>query len=61
MANYRFRYADQSGGIIRTTVMQCAADAEAIRKARDPMKDRYVRLEIFEDERSVFSEPLLQS
>ena len=55
MANYEFRYANLSGGAIRTTVMQCAADDEAIRKARETMQDRYATLEIFDGERPVFS------
>ena len=56
MANYQFRYVNFSGGVIRTTVMQCASDAEAIHKARHIMKDQYARLEIFEDERAVYSQ-----
>ncbi|OAI43693.1 hypothetical protein AYO42_05845 [Rhizomicrobium sp. SCGC AG-212-E05] len=53
MAVYRFRYADASGAAIRTTIMQCGDDAEAIGKAEDTMKDRYVTLEVFEGERLV--------
>jgi hypothetical protein len=64
MANYQFRYVNLSGDVVRTTVMQCAADAEAIDQARSTMKDRYARLEIFDGDRPVFSqahegEPLL--
>jgi hypothetical protein len=54
MNNYEFRYANLSGGAIRTSVMQCATDDEAICKARDTMQDRYVTLEIFEGDRTVF-------
>ena len=56
MANYQFRYVNLSGGVVRTTIMQCAADAEAIQNARHIMKDQYARLEIFEDERVVYSQ-----
>lgn len=55
MASYEFRYANLSGDAIRTTVMQCGADDEAIRQARATMKDRYATLEIFEGDRLVFS------
>jgi hypothetical protein len=55
MANYEFRYANLSGDAIRTKVMQCAADDEAIRRARDTMKERYATVEIFEGDRPVFS------
>jgi hypothetical protein len=54
MASYEFRYANHSGAPIRTTVMQCEADEEAIRKARETMQDRYVTLEIFDGDRPVF-------
>ena len=55
MASYEFRYANLSGGVIRTTVMQCESDDEAIHKACDTMKDRYATLEIVEGDRPVFS------
>lgn len=55
MAVYRFRYADSSGSAVRTTLMQCGDDAEAVRKAGDTMQDRYAMLEIFEGERLVYS------
>lgn len=53
MAVYRFRYADRSGSAVRTTIMQCADDAEAVHKACDTMQDRYAMLEIFEGERLI--------
>ena len=53
MATYEFRYANPSGDTVRTTIMQCAADDEAIRRARETMKDRYATLEIFEGDRPV--------
>lgn len=53
MAVYRFRYADASGAAIRTTLMQCGDDSDAIGKARDTMQDRYATFEIFEGERLV--------
>ncbi len=56
MTDYEFRYTNLTGGVIRTTIMQCEADAEAILKARDTMKDRYAALEIFEGERPVYSQ-----
>jgi hypothetical protein len=55
MAVYRFRYADGSGSAVRTTIMQCADDAEAVHKACHTMQDRYAMLEIFEGERLVYS------
>jgi len=55
MASYEFRYANQSGAAIRTTVMQCEADEEAIRKARDTMKAPYAWLEIFDGDRPVYN------
>jgi hypothetical protein len=55
MANYEFRYSTLSGGVIRATIMQCASDDEAIRKARDTMKDRYAKLEVFEGDRPVLN------
>jgi hypothetical protein len=55
MAVYRFRYAGSSGAAIRTTIMECGDDSEAIRKARDTMQDRYATVEIFEGERLVYS------
>lgn len=55
MTSYRFRYANRSGTAIRTTIMQCETDAEAIRKACDTMQDRYALLEIFDGERLVYS------
>jgi hypothetical protein len=55
MASYRFRYANLSGGVIRTTAMQCQTDAEAIQKAQGIMQEPYTRLEIFEDDRTVYS------
>jgi hypothetical protein len=58
MANYQFRYVSLSGSVIRTTIMQCEADADAIHKARHTMKDQYARLEIFEDERPVYSQEM---
>jgi hypothetical protein len=54
MFNYQFRYANLSGVVVRTTIMQCAADSEAIRNARHSMKDQYAKLEIFENERPVY-------
>ncbi len=53
MAVYSFRYANRSGSAIRTTIMQCDTDDEAIRKARDTMQDSYANAEIFEGERLV--------
>jgi hypothetical protein len=55
MATYQFRYANLSGDAIRTTFMQCAADGEAIRKARETMKNRFATLEIFDGDRPVLS------
>ena len=56
MAVYCFRYADQFGAALRTTVMQCTADADAIAKARDIMPEPYARLEIYEEDRAVYSQ-----
>jgi hypothetical protein len=56
MATYEFRYATLSGNAIRTTVMQCAADTDAIRKAHEIMKDSFATLEISEGDRPVFSQ-----
>jgi len=53
MAVYRFRYADASGAAIRTTIMQCVDDAQAIGKSQGTMKDRYATLEVFEGERRI--------
>ena len=58
MTSYRFTYTDAAGAVIRWTSMQCLGDAEAIRKARETMQDRYVGLEIFEGERKVHAENL---
>ena len=55
MATYQFRYANLSGEAIRTTFMECAADGEAICKARETMKNRFATLEIFEGDRPVLS------
>ena len=54
MASYRFRYANNAGIAVRTTIMQCEADADAIARACDTMLDRYVTLEVFEGDRPVF-------
>lgn len=53
MAVYRFHYASRSGSAIRTTIMQCDTDDQAIRKARDTMQDSYITVEIFDGERLV--------
>lgn len=53
MPNYLFRYADKFGGAIRSTLMQCDTDEEALRKARDTMQDGYAKLEVFENDRPV--------
>ncbi len=53
MAVYRFRYASRSGSVIRTTIMQCDTDDEAVRKAGGTMQDSYASVEIFEGERLV--------
>ncbi|HXC53903.1 MAG TPA: hypothetical protein VNU97_01285 [Rhizomicrobium sp.] len=53
MISYRFIYSDASGGVIRLTQMQCASDAEAVRRARETMQDKYAALEIFAGERAV--------
>jgi hypothetical protein len=54
--NYLFRYADELGGVIRATFMQCPADADAIHQARTLMQDRYASLEVFDGERVVHTE-----
>lgn len=59
MAVYRFRYANSAGIAVRTTVMQCETDDEAIQKARDTMQDRYAVLEIFEGDRPIFKTEFL--
>ncbi len=56
MINYLFRYAGKSGAVIRTTSMQCPSDEKAIHSARTTMRDDYFALEIFDGERSVYSE-----
>ena len=56
MINYSFTYSDAAGGIVRWTSMQCLSDAEAIAKAHDTMQDKYVKLEIFDGERAVFTQ-----
>ena len=53
MLNYLFRYADKSGATIRSTIMQCETDEEALRKARDTMQDGYAKLEVSENERPI--------
>ncbi len=53
MAVYRFRYASKSGSAVRTTIMQCDTDEEAVRKASDTMQDSYISVEIFDGERLV--------
>jgi hypothetical protein len=53
MISYRFTYTDASGAVIRWTSMQCISDAEAVRRARESMQDKYAGLEIFEGERKV--------
>ena len=54
MASYEFRYANRAGGAVRTTIMQCEADEEAIRRARDTMKDVYATVEIYDGDRPVY-------
>ena len=54
--DYLFRYADELGGVIRSTFMQCPADDDAIVKARTIMQDRYASLEIFDGDRVVHTE-----
>jgi len=64
MAVYRFRYASRSGSAIRTTIMQCDTDDEAVRKAHDTMQDSYISVEIFDGERlveTVFAQPQAHS
>ncbi len=39
--------------MIRTTIMQCDTDDEAVRKAGGTMQDSYASVEIFEGERLV--------
>ncbi len=53
MTSYRFTYTDASGAVIRWTCMQCVSDVEAVRKARETMRDKFAGLEIFEGERRV--------
>lgn len=59
MASYHFRYANSAGIAVRTTIMQCETDAEAIGKACDTMQDRYATLEVFEGDRPVFRKEFL--
>jgi hypothetical protein len=54
--NYQFRYANELGSVIRSTFMQCPADADAISQARTIMRDSYASLEIFDGERTVYSD-----
>lgn len=54
--DYLFRYADEMGGVIRSTFMQCPADTVAVEQARSIMQDRYASLEIFDGERVVHTE-----
>ena len=54
--DYLFRYADEVGGVIRSTFMQCPADAVAVERAHSIMQDRYASLEMFEGERVVHTE-----
>ena len=53
MTSYEFRYANRAGGAVRTTIMQCEADEEAILRARETMKDIYASVEIFDGDRPV--------
>ena len=55
MATYQFRYANLCGNAIRTTFMQCTGDGEALRKARETMKNRFATIEIFDGDRPVLS------
>jgi hypothetical protein len=54
--DYLFRYADEMGGVIRSTFMQCPEDAVAVERARSIMQDRYASLEVFDGERVVHTE-----
>ena len=54
--DYLFRYADERGGVIRSTFMQCPEDAIAVERARSIMQDRYASLEVFDGERVVHTE-----
>ena len=54
--DYQFRYADETGGLIRSTFMQCPEDTIAVERARSIMQDRYASLEIFDGERVVHTE-----
>ena len=53
---YLFRYADEMGGVIRSTFMRCPEDTVAVERARSIMQDRYASLEIFDGERVVHTE-----
>lgn len=53
MTDYRFTYTDASGAIVRQTAMQCESDAEAVRRARETMRDKYAVLEILAGERII--------
>jgi hypothetical protein len=55
LASYLFRYVNNSGEVIRTTLMLCEADEDAIHKARVTMNDQYAMLEIFDGDRLVYA------
>ena len=54
--DYLFRYADEMGGVIRFTFMQCPEDTVAVERARSIMQDRYASLAVFDGERVVHTE-----
>jgi len=54
--DYLFRYADEMGGVIRSTFMQCPEDTVAVERARSIMQDHYASLEVFDGERVVHTE-----
>ena len=53
MRTYTIYYFDDTGRICTSATMQCATDAEAMQKAHRSMEDKFVSLQIFEDERLV--------
>lgn len=53
MRTYTIYYFDDTGRICRSATMECATDAEAMRKAHRSMEEKCVSLQIFEDERLV--------
>lgn len=53
MRTYSFYYFDDTGCICRSVTVQCATDAEAMKKAHRSMVNKHVSLQIFEDERLV--------